>query len=51
MERKPRGIRLNDSEWSSFKRLLGALWLRKQIEKAEKKDTKQDRSDDDGIPL
>lgn len=37
MERKPRGIRLNDNEWESFKRLLGAPWLRKQIEKAEKK--------------
>lgn len=37
MERKPRGIRLNDSEWGSFKSLLGAVWLRKQIDKAEKK--------------
>lgn len=37
MERIPRGIRLNDREWESFKLLLGAEWLRGQIEKAEKR--------------
>lgn len=38
MERKPRGIRLNDAEWASFMRLLGPQWLRAQIEKAENRE-------------
>lgn len=44
MERKPRAIRLNDAEWSSFKLRLGTVWLRKQIEKAEKKANKPDNA-------
>jgi hypothetical protein len=41
MERKPRGIRLNDQEWGAFKDLLGAEWLRKQIDRAIKKDQRK----------
>lgn len=37
MERKSRAIRLSDTEWESFKNLLGSAWLRGQIEKAEKR--------------
>lgn len=41
MERKPRGIRLNETEWASFIRLLGPEWLRGQIAKAEKRETRK----------
>lgn len=44
MERKPRAIRLNENEWARFKLHLGTVWLRKQIEKAEKKATKPDNA-------
>lgn len=37
MERKSRAIRLSDTEWERFKKLLGTTWLRGQIEKAEKR--------------
>jgi len=32
-----RAIRLTDKHWEAFKLHLGMSWLRKQIEKAEKK--------------
>ena len=32
-----RSIRLSDEHWEAFRDLLGMDWLRKQIEKAEKK--------------
>lgn len=38
MERKPRGIRLNDEEWASFMRLLGPEWLRLTIANAVKRE-------------
>lgn len=37
-ERIGRNIRLNQSEWEDFKRLLGASWLRGQIAKALKRE-------------
>lgn len=40
MHRTNRAIRLSDQEWYSFRSLLGMVWLRKQIEKAEKKANK-----------
>lgn len=46
MERKPRGIRLNDKEWSSFKHLLGAEWLRAQIKKAADRAAKKTEGKD-----
>lgn len=33
MERKSRPIRMSDLEWSTFKKHLGAEWLRAQIDK------------------
>lgn len=32
---------MNDREWASFRRLLGPEWLRGQIEKAEKRETRK----------
>lgn len=32
-----RNIRLSDEHWKTFREQLGMDWLRKQIEKAEKK--------------
>jgi len=46
MERKPRGIRLNDTEWARFKNLLGAEWLRTQIKKAADRAAKQTKGTD-----
>lgn len=40
-ERIGRNIRLNQSEWEDFKRLLGAPWLRGQIAKAVKREQRQ----------
>lgn len=40
-ERIGRNIRLNQSEWEYFKRLLGASWLRGQIAKAVKREQRQ----------
>lgn len=36
-----RCLRMTDSDWASFQRLLGIQWLRDQIAKAEKKAEKQ----------
>lgn len=44
MQRTNRAIRLSDQEWNSFRSLLGMEWLRKQIEKAEKKANKPDNA-------
>lgn len=41
---KNRAIRMSDSEWKTFKLLLGMDWLRKQIEKAEKKAKKPENA-------
>lgn len=41
MERKPRAIRLNEQEWKDFKGLLGTIWLREQIAKASKRETRK----------
>lgn len=41
MERIPRGVRLNEQEWKDFKRLLGADWLRGQIDKAVKREQRK----------
>lgn len=41
MERKSRAIRLNDEEWEGFKLHLGTEWLRKQIDRAIKKDQRK----------
>ena len=38
---KNRTIRLLDSEWESFKRLLGLQWLRDQIAASEEEETDQ----------
>jgi len=35
-----RNIRLSDEHWTAFKLHLGMDWLRKQIDKAEKKANK-----------
>lgn len=40
-ERKPRPIRMDDIEWEAFRLLLGATWLRKQIDRAIKKDQRK----------
>lgn len=40
-ERKPRPIRMDDIEWEAFRSLLGATWLRKQIDRAIKKDQRK----------
>ena len=39
--RPGRNIRLSDEEWTDFKRLLGAAWLRGQIAKAVKREQRQ----------
>lgn len=41
MERKTRPIRLSDEEWGAFKLHLGPEWLRKQIDRAIKKDQRK----------
>lgn len=41
MERKNRHIRMTDEEWEAFRSLLGATWLRKQIDRAIKKDQRK----------
>lgn len=41
MERKTRPIRLSDEEWEGFKYHLGPEWLRKQIDRAIKKDQRK----------
>lgn len=38
---KNRTIRATDSQWQSYKRLLGDDWFRDQITKAEKRDKRQ----------
>lgn len=41
-ENRPgRNIRLSNDEWSDFKRLLGAAWLRGQIAKAKKREQRK----------
>ena len=41
MERKTRPIRLSDEEWSAFKLHFGPEWLRRQIDRAIKKDQRK----------
>lgn len=38
---KNRCIRTTDRQWEAYKRLLGDDWFRGQIEKAEKRETRQ----------
>lgn len=40
-ERTNRPIRMNNAEWTDFKLLLGAEWLRGQIAKARAKADRQ----------
>lgn len=40
-KRPSRPIRMNDAEWSAFKLLLGAEWLRGQIDKAIKREQRK----------
>lgn len=39
--KKNRCIRVNDSQWESYKRLLGDDWFREQITKAEKREQRK----------
>lgn len=39
--RTTRPIRMTDAEWSAFKTLLGAEWLRGQVEKAIQRDKRK----------
>ena len=39
--RTTRPIRMTDAEWSAFKDLLGAEWLRGQVEKAIQRDKRK----------
>lgn len=38
---KNRTIRATDSQWQTYKRLLGDDWFRSQIAKAEKRETRK----------
>jgi hypothetical protein len=40
-ESKNRCVRMTDSEWSAFKKLLGMPWLRGQIAKAKKREQRK----------
>lgn len=40
-DRTNRNIRLSNEEWTDFKRLLGAAWLRGQIAKAVKREQRK----------
>jgi hypothetical protein len=41
MTRERRAIRMSDSEWEAFKRLLGPKWLREKINAAIKRDQRK----------
>lgn len=47
-ERKPRPVRLNEEEWEAFRRLLGSVWLRSQIERAIKRDQRKTTAHKEG---
>jgi len=40
-DRTNRNIRLSNTEWADFKRLLGAAWLRGQIARAVKREQRK----------